>query len=167
MLSSQAIHTSPFAPSGTNELTAPWNQPDESRQGFECAICHTAGYEEYAGSGTYEEEDGTSMDEAQIAPTGDFTCCNRCRSQLMFQSADQDLRYELKRFQRAVVAISESSTKLREHLGTWGMDGGFEDVVDAASEMSDSLAGDESPSWINENEDEHPLQAKIRYEVLA
>jgi hypothetical protein len=157
MLSFQASF---YAPAGTNELNAPWNQPDDDRRSHECAICKAVGYEF---EGTFEDEDEDPMDEAQIAPTSDFVCSNRCLSQLMFQSASPDLQYQLKRYERAVTVLQESSSDLKAMLETWGMCENFVDAVNASDEVRSELAAEELPAWINENEDpEDALRRAIR-----
>jgi hypothetical protein len=160
MLSSQA---SSYAPAGTNEINAPWNQPDETRQGFECAICKAVGYEEYPDSDSFEEEDGTDMPEATFAPGRQWVCSLRCLSQLMFQSASPDLQYQMKRFERAVVMIAETSDALREYIRVWGMDEGLDGFVEYASESGTVFSSSDTPRWINENVDpEDALRVAMR-----
>lgn len=94
-------------------------EPPEPVEKFACAICKVVGQEEYPDASSYTNEDGEILPYAQLAPNGSWVCSRRCLSQLMFETADERMKEQLKRYERAIAEIADSSSELQDMLIAW------------------------------------------------
>lgn len=146
------MQTSPYAPPGTDELTAPWNQPDDTRQGFECLVCHAVGYESYPSSDDFVDDLGSSLERAQRTPNNGWVCSKSHLSQAMFEAASDKEKRALQRVEVALRELEAHSSQLRGLLETWGAGKSHSALAASSENFREAIAYYETPKWVNENE---------------
>lgn len=144
--------SSAYTPAGTSEASAPWSAPDDNRQSFDCHICGRIGYESFPGAESFVDADDDRLDDAQKIPTNKWVCSAGCRSQAMFQAADEAQKEGLNCLAGALLAIDEHlDAGLRDFLGEWLPEPREFTALflEAANRLRSSLAGGWEPDWLN------------------
>lgn len=154
-------HSSAFEPPGTDEATAPWNQPDDPRIPFHCLACGKAGYE--SGEDFTDEYDPL-LPDAMTVPDGRWVCCDACYSQAMYNAADEGQKAKLNAVADAVAALQENLDEpTREFILSWmagstRAQGNCADrLLWEADSMRQLLSRNAEPSWLNRPSREEAL----------
>jgi hypothetical protein len=145
--------SSRYVPESVDESTAPWNQSSECQDNFyKCANCGKSAWQHEGETRIFEDRTYNDLTDAGITPNGHFACSLKCKSQLMFEAADDDQKEHLKKLVLALHEIYEYVDFYRELVEKWSeYTFCFDDLENAVRKTQQAIGVDAEPDWMFED----------------